>query len=116
MGGNLAFGHVSQVMPVTAGRRYRLTAMARTDRLTSLSGPRLRVEALRSCPGLAAADGEELRGSRPWSPLTVEFATPPECAAVRVLVRRPSTTRLDRDLRGRLWLDEVRLTDLGPAA
>lgn len=108
-GGNVDLAAPSQVVPVGAERRYRLTARMRSEGLTSLAGPRLAVEGHPACPGFGTVAGPELRGSRPWDDVALEFTTPPGCAAVRVLVRRAPSTRLDRDLRGRLWLDDVRL-------
>lgn len=112
-GGNPDFAHVSQVVPVAGGRRYRLSALVRSEDLTSLAGPRLGVRPHAACAGLVPAEGPELRGTRPWGPVSLEFTTPPGCRAVVVLVRRPATARLDRDLRGRLYVDDVRLADLG---
>jgi Flp pilus assembly protein TadD len=115
-GKNLDFSHVTQLVPVAGMHRYRLTARVRSAGLTSLSGPRLRVDGPASCTGLTAVEGPELRGTQPWTEVALEFVTPPDCGAVRVVVRRPPTARLDRELRGRLWLDDVRLADLGRAS
>jgi len=115
-GGNLDFAHVSQVVPVAGGRRYRLSALVRTEAITSLSAPRLTVLPHASCLGMEPASGSELSGTRPWTPQAIEFVTPLACRAIVVLVRRVPTTRLDRDLRGRLYLDDVALADLGDAS
>jgi len=112
-GGNVAFFGVRQVVPVEGGRRYRLSALVRTDGVTSLSGPRLRVEAHPACRGFSTVESAELRGTRPWGPVGVEFTTPPDCRGVRILLCRPATDRLDRELRGRVQLDDVALRDLG---
>jgi hypothetical protein len=112
-GGNLDFGDVWQVVPVVAAHRYHLSALVRSDGVTSLSGPRFRVEGHTTCPGMVPADGPEIRGTRAWGPVAVEFATPLACQAVLVRVVRPPTERLDRDLRGRLDVDDVTLRDLG---
>jgi hypothetical protein len=114
-GGNPEFAHVTQIVPVTGGRRYRLSALMRAEGLTSLSGPRLEVQAHVACPGMVTEEGPELRGTRAWGPVSIEFATPPGCRAVRVLVHRVRTDRFDRDVRGRLYLDDVRLLEVGEA-
>jgi hypothetical protein len=114
-GGNLDFRHVWQVVPVTGGRRYHLSAVAQAAAITSLSGPRLRVEAGASCPSFSV-EAAEWRGTTPWTPVSLEFTTPPGCEAIIIAVRRPETRRLDRDLRGRLYLDDVKLSDLGASA
>jgi hypothetical protein len=114
-GGNPEFRHVSQVVPVEAGRRYRITALVASEAVSSLSGPRLRVDAMHACLGLAQADGPDIRGTTAWRSIEVPFVTPPGCRAVILRVVRPATGRLDRDLRGRLYLDEVALVDDGPA-
>jgi len=115
-GGNLDFAHVSQIVPVAGGRRYQLSALVRADGITSLSGPRLAVLPYAGCEGFQPVYGPELLGTRPWSPSDVDFTTPPGCRAVMVLVRRAPTTRLDHDLRGRLYLDDVKLTDADDAS
>jgi hypothetical protein len=114
-GGNPEFRHVSQVVPVDEARRYRLTAMIASEAVSSLSGPRLRVDANHACPGLGRTDGPEIRGTAAWQSVEVPFVTPPGCHAVIVRVVRPATERLDRDLRGRLYLDDVALANDGPA-
>jgi hypothetical protein len=112
-GGNFEFGHVWQVVPVLPERRYRLSALAHAEGITSFSGPRFRVEAHVTCPGLQGGDSPELRGTRAWGPIAVEFSTPPGCRAVIVRIVRPPTDRLDRDLRGRLDVDDVTLMEVG---
>jgi hypothetical protein len=112
-GGNLAFGHVWQVVPVLPERRYRLSALVHVEGVTSFSGPRLRIDPHVSCPGLVGGDSSELRGTRAWGPIGVEFATPPGCQAIIVRIVRPPTDRMDRDLRGRLDVDDVTLVEMG---
>jgi hypothetical protein len=104
------------VVPVAGGRRYRLTALVRSAGLTSLAGPRLQVDRHGSCPELDTVGTPDFRGTTPWTPVSLEFTTPAPCAAVNVRLKRAPSTRLDRELRGRLWLDDVRLTDLGDAS
>jgi hypothetical protein len=48
--------------------------------------------------------------------VAIEFETPSDCQAIVIMVRRPATNRLDRDLRGRLYVDDVKLSDLGAPA
>jgi hypothetical protein len=114
LGGNPTFGNVSQVVPVAGGRRYRLSALVATEGITSLSGPRLRVDA-HVCPGMSPVETGDLRGTLAWQPITLDFRTPPDCVSVFVRVVRRPTERLDRNISGRLLLDEVALDDLGPA-
>jgi hypothetical protein len=114
-GGNLDFSHVRQIVPVVGGRRYRLSALVETEGITSLAGPRFWVGSGGACAPFSV-DGLEWRGTTPWTPVSVEFTTPPGCQAITIMVRRPATDRLDRDLRGRVYLDDVKLNDLGAPA
>ena len=114
-GGNVSFDQVTQIVPVQGDRRYRLSALVRTEGVTSLSGPRLRVDEHPGCPGLEPTNGPDWLGTRPWEPTGLEFTTPKGCQAVTVQVRRLPTERLDRDIRGRAYVDEVALRDLGDA-
>jgi hypothetical protein len=114
LGGNPTFGNVCQVVPVAGGHRYRLTAFVTTDGITSLSGPRLRVDA-HTCPGMSPVESADLRGTLPWHPIALEFRTPEDCASVFVRVVRRRTERLDRNISGRFFLDEVSLEDFGRA-
>lgn len=115
-GGNLDFAHVGQVVRVAGARRYRLSALVDADRVTSVSGPRFRIEGYGvGCAGMQGADSRELKGTKAWSTVAVEFETPPSCEAVIVRIVRPPTDRLDRDLRGRLEIDDVTLLEVGAA-
>ena len=60
-GGNVAFFGVRQVVSVEGGRRYRLSALVRTDGVTSLSGPRLLRPA--AVDGVRAA---RMKGATRW--------------------------------------------------
>ena len=114
-GGNVYFHHVRQYVPVRGGRRYFVTGLVRSENLTSLSGPHLVVQATKSCPELRAVASPEFLGTRDWQPFWVELTTPERCTAVELFVQRNPTGRLDRELRGRLYLDDVRLEDAGAA-
>jgi len=106
---------VSQVVPVTGNRRYRLSAMIRTEDITSASGPRLQVRAGRFCTTMGSVGGPEVLGTRGWSSIAVEFVTPPDCRTVVVSIYREARQRLNSDLRGALYVDDVELEDRGPA-
>jgi tetratricopeptide (TPR) repeat protein len=110
-GTNVAYEHAFQRVPVAGGRRYQLRASVRTEELTGRSGPRLTVRGHGGC-SMSRVEGEELLGTRPWSVETVTFTTPLGCSSVAVMLRREPTERFDKNIRGRLWLDDVRVVPM----
>jgi len=108
---NLAFGHVAQYAAVEPDTAYRLTAWVRTEGITTDSGPRIGVYDPLDRAALSAETGN-LTGTAAWQEQTLEFRTPPETRIVIVQVVRPPSRKLDNQIAGTLWLDDVSLSPI----
>jgi tetratricopeptide (TPR) repeat protein len=106
---NLDFGHVAQYAAVEPDTAYRLTAWVRTEGITTDSGPRIGVFDPFDRVALSA-ETDNLTGTAPWQEQTLEFRTPAETRVVIVQVVRTPSRKLDNQIAGTLWLDDVSLT------
>lgn len=100
-----------QMVPVLPGRDYLLSAHARSDDITSDSGPRLRVLDP-ACPGCLNASSDRTVGTTPWHPLSLRFSTGPKTRLVRVSIWRPRSRVFPAEIEGQFWLDAVSLRSL----
>ena len=57
---------------------------------------------------------EMYTGSVGWTESRVEFDTPPGCSYVGIRLRREKSDKLDNLISGDVWIDNVRLINLGP--
>ncbi|MCI0627050.1 MAG: tetratricopeptide repeat protein [Acidobacteria bacterium] len=99
---------VYQVVPVTPGSEYVLTASVRSENITSDSGPRLRVVDS-ACASCLDAHGEATVGTTSWHPISLRFKAPPRTYLVRVSVWRERSRIFPTEISGRFWLDAVAL-------
>jgi hypothetical protein len=109
---NLVFGHVSQYVRVEPGRRYRLQGFMKTEGITTDSGPRLRVTDPYD-PRLLTMFSESLTGTTPgWTQVSLDFQAPPQTSLILVSLARQPSKKLDNQIAGTVWLDDVSLTPL----
>jgi hypothetical protein len=106
---NSEFEPIAEIVPVSANRRYRLRAYARSSGITSDSGPRLRVTdpECRSCLDTAT---EGTTGTTPWHEVTLDFTAGPKENVAMISVWRPRGRTYPMDITGEFWLDSVSLT------
>lgn len=105
---NLEYEPLSQLIPVSPGQAYVLTAYARAEDITSDSGPCLRVVDPR-CPTCLDTTTERLIGTSTWRRLQLQFTTSPTTEIVRVSLWRPRSRSFPMQISGRFWLDDVSL-------
>ena len=99
---------VYQFVPVAPGQAYSLTAYARSDSITSDSGPRLRVLDP-VCPSCLDISSDGTVGTTPWHPLQVKFTTGAQTQVVLVATWRPRSRSFPTEIKGTFWLDAVSL-------
>lgn len=102
-----------QVVPVEPGHRYVLTGQIRADGITGGSAPRL--AAMSEYYGDPYAMGRQVYQSSNFSEDRVEFTVPAGRSVITVAVLRPPSTALEPKISGSFWVDNVTLTELGPA-
>ncbi len=104
---NVNFHHVSQIVPVNPGARYRLRFAQKARGLTTDQGIRLELSGY-GCQGLSKAS-DPVSGTRPWTEETLEFEAPEGCEAVLVQLRRKESLKFDSKIQGDYWIDHVRM-------
>jgi hypothetical protein len=102
---------VYQFVPAAPKQDYLLTAYARSDNITSDSGPRLRVLDP-ACPTCLNISSEMTVGTTSWHPLSLKFSTGDHAQVVRVSVWRPLSRTFPTEITGTFWLDAVSLKRL----
>ncbi len=102
---NLGYGHLTQIVPLTPGRKYTLTTQVKSEGLTTDQRPYLEITGFQC--SMAAVRSEAVAASQPWTALALPFEIPGDCLAVQVQVRRDPSNRLDNLLGGDLWLQRA---------
>jgi hypothetical protein len=99
---------VNQVIPVIPGQEYLLTAYARSQNITSDSGPRLRLLDP-DCAECLDVSSEATVGTTTWHPVTVKFSTTAQTHFVRLSIWRLRGRTFPTEITGTFWLDAVSL-------
>lgn len=105
---NVDFENVSQYVAVSPATLYRLSALFRTQDLTTDSGIRLEIRDV-SRPGTPVRSTPNLVDTQPWSEESLEVLTGPDTKLLQIVVRRTRSGRLGNKIRGTAWVDDVAL-------
>jgi hypothetical protein len=108
---NLNFHHFTQIVPVTGGKVYELSAEIASKKLTTDQRPFLEVYGYR-CQSLYA-NSEMTLPDQEMTPVVFRFGVPEECNAIVVRLRRKESRQIDNKLSGQLWLGNLAITDTG---
>ncbi len=103
---NEAFEPVFQLVPVVPGESYLLSALVRSDDITSDSGPRLRVVDAYH-PERLEVMTESTRGTSGWHAVQAGFLAGPQTQLIRVSVWRPRSRSFPSEISGTFWIDAV---------
>jgi hypothetical protein len=105
---NVDYGHVFQYVPVQAKTRYRFSGHMRVEGITTDSGLRFQVcDAYNR--GNIFVSSENLVGTSGWLEQSAEFTTLPDTRLLLLRLIRPVSTKLDNQIAGTVWIDDVRL-------
>src|SRR5207253_6510758 len=105
---NLDFGHVFQYVAVQPNTRYRFSGAMRVKGITTDSGPRFQVFDAFNIQDLFLST-ENALGTFDWSPQQLEFKTKANTRLLMVRVARPPSEKLDNQIGGTVWIDQVSL-------
>lgn len=108
---NIAFSHLSQIVPLEAAKIYSLSGWLKTEKLTTDQRPFVEVVGYQCT--IPPTKTEIVAKSQPWTPFTLIINVPENCEAVQVRVRRVSSNHLDNLLAGDLWLRDLEIHDGG---
>ncbi len=105
---NIDYRHLSQIVPLTGGRGYRLTGQWKSLSLTTDQRPF--VEVIGHKCEAEPVRTEMIEPSQPWRTFSLDFTVPADCHTMMVQVRRTASLQIDNQLGGELWLAELGLT------
>jgi tetratricopeptide (TPR) repeat protein len=100
-----------QLVPVTPGKTYEVRGRARSEEITSDSGPRLRVVDP-ACDECVNVSSDGAIGTSEWHKLSASFTAGLATQLVRISVWRPRGRSFPTEISGRFWLDDVSLRSL----
>ena len=106
---NLNFSHLAQIVPLTGGKIYLLSAEMKSEKLTTNQRPYLEVAGYK-CQ-MTAAQSKMVEPDQEWTRQLVAVMVPEECNAVQVRLRRNESRHIDSKLAGQLWLRDVAITE-----
>jgi len=106
---NLEFANVVQLVAVEPLHSYSFLVYARTNGITTDSGPRIAVYDPLDRDALSL-ETENLVGTSDWEEHRLDFTTGPGTRLVVIQIIRPPSRKLDNQIAGTLWLDDVSLT------
>ena len=110
---NLSYQGLSQEVLVSPNTHYRFQGFIRTDQISTESGMRFEIVDPKDQAHLDVLTPNET-GTLPWTLEQADFTTGPQTRLIQIrLVRRPSE-RLDNDLRGTVWIDDVSVVPHAP--
>jgi Tetratricopeptide repeat len=105
---NVDYGHVFQYVPVQPKTRYRFSGRMRVQDITTDSGPRFQICDVYNM-GHIFVSSENLVGTSGWLEQQAEFTTPADTRLLLLRVVRSVSNKLDNQIAGTVWIDDVRL-------
>jgi len=109
---NFDYHNIYEFVPVLPNHTYQLLGFVKTEKITTDSGVRLEVRDAYN-PAMLDKYTEQITGtSSSWLPLSVEFKTPPQTNLVLVLIARQASQKLDNQISGKAWVDDVSLAPI----
>ena len=107
---NLDYRQIYQFVKVSPNRNYHLQAFMKTEGITTDSGPRLEVRDAYNPPALDKFSEDATGTSEGWNPVNLNFETGPKTDLIIVALARLPSKKIDNQIAGRVWLDDVVLT------
>jgi len=105
---NLDYEHVFQYVVVQPNTRYRFSGSLRANEITTDSGPRFQIFDAFDMGNLFLST-ENVVGTTGWSPQQIVFKTRADTHLLIVRIARPASSKLDSQIRGVVWIDQVSL-------
>jgi tetratricopeptide (TPR) repeat protein len=112
---NLDFQGLLQYVSVSPASRYRFSAYLRTERLSTDSGIRFAVFDPHHPSELRVLTPSRV-GTSPWKAVETDIVTGRDTDLLEIALRRMPSAKIDNKLGGTVWVDDVALEPVGPAA
>jgi tetratricopeptide (TPR) repeat protein len=109
---NLEYEGLSQSALVLPATHYRFQGFLRTDQISTESGMRFEIVDPKDPARLDIITPNET-GTIPWTLEQIDFTTGPNTRLISIRVVRKPSVRLDNELRGTVWIDDVSIVPHG---
>lgn len=110
VGGNVGFAVIEQLISIKPSTAYRLSFAAKIEELTTLSAPLVEVYDPANLQRLRVTTKPFPLGTSAWQDYTIDFTTTATTEAVMVRVLRPACGEPPCPIRGKIWLDNFKLS------
>ncbi|MBS1808069.1 MAG: tetratricopeptide repeat protein [Acidobacteria bacterium] len=108
--GNVGFAVIEQLLPIKPATAYQLSFAAKIEDLQTLSAPLVEVYDPADLKRLHGSTKPFPLGNSAWQDHSIDFTTASATEAVVVRVLRPACGEPPCPIRGRIWLDNIKLT------
>ncbi len=105
---NIAFYHLSQIVPVPRPGDYTIEFYLKTDGLTTDQTPYLGIAEYPET-GKALLRTSMFPETTPWRRMTASFTVGEDCSAILLGLHRNRSLKLGNALKGTLWLDNIKI-------
>ena len=105
---NVDFRDVCAYVLVQPSASYRFSGWIRTDSLSTDQGVRFSLNALGDSGG-AIFWTEDVRGTQPWTQVSLLWTAKPDVRLVQLCVTRLRSAKFDSKIHGLAWIDDVAL-------
>jgi tetratricopeptide (TPR) repeat protein len=107
-GTNIAFSHLSQIVPVPGPGNYILEYFLKAEGLSTDQTPYFGVTGYPE-PGCVSFRSGMFPASTTWRKETAKFTVDAGCPAIRLTLQRDTSAKFDNELKGTLWLDNIKI-------
>ncbi|MGH7868148.1 MAG: hypothetical protein ACREP9_11145, partial [Candidatus Dormibacteraceae bacterium] len=108
---NYDFHNVYQLVMVKPNASYQFRAFMKTDGITTDSGPRIEIRDVYAPQNLDVSTQNLVDGTPGWVLISQDFRTGPKTRLIIVILRRYPSQKFDNLISGKVWLDDVSLTE-----
>lgn len=106
---NVNFDGVCNIAEVRPETNYRLSAWIRTQTLTTDQGIRLRLNWNSDSHTGGSIQTPDVQGTQPWTFIQMPWTSGKDVHYVRVCIVRNTSGKLDSQIKGSAWVDDVAL-------
>jgi hypothetical protein len=104
----LDFENACVIAPVQPSTAYHFSGWVRTRGLTADEGLRFSLRSV-NLPSARVVLTPEVHGSEPWTLVETSWTSEKDSHGVQICIRRNASGKLENEIRGTAWVDDVAL-------
>lgn len=106
---NLYFNNISKIIPVKPNLEYELSYYMKTEELTTTNGIYWNISCYPN-NNLFSKNTLSATGTSDWKKYEEKILIPEKCNALRLIIRRDKSKKLNKFISGKVWIDKVALS------